>query len=127
MFKEFLYYNFRWKKRDSRGYFAKFQEYPTSRLKSRRTDSYADLEGFGLFRCEHRISKSGQVKFSISKRKRNTFRSLTHLNRSISKKKRRKYSDCKIFGHKVRFSYIVFPNFSHGPCPHFFRCNVRLR
>ena len=66
----------------------------------RNTVSYAKIDDFGLFRCEHKRGPSGQVKFAITKRRTNdSFKSLSPLRGLTQKKK--KYSDCKIFGKRV--------------------------
>ena len=71
----------------------------------RNTISYAKIDDFGLFRCEHKRGPSGQVKFAITKRRTNaSFKSLSPLRNLTQKKK--KYSDCKIFGKKVKWGLL---------------------
>ena len=98
---------FRWSRRSqghrSDGFrFELISQEPNHRLKVRNTISYAKIDDFGLFRCEHKRGPSGQVKFAITKRRTNdSFKSLSPLRGLTHKKK--KYSDCKIFGKRVSF------------------------
>ena len=97
--------DFRWSRRSqghrSDGFrFELVSQEPNHRLKARNTVSYAKIDDFGLFRCEHKRGPSGQVKFAITKRRTNdSFKSLSPLRGLTQKKK--KYSDCKIFGKRV--------------------------
>ena len=52
-------------------------------------------------------SQSGQVKFSITKRRKRNFRPLPKLTSFMKQAKRRQFSDCKIFG-KKGLMYILF-------------------
>ena len=103
----FINFFFRWSRRSqghrSDGFrFELISQEPNHRLKVRNTISYAKIDDFGLFRCEHKRGPSGQVKFAITKRRTNdSFKSLSPLRGLTHKKK--KYSDCKIFGKRVSF------------------------